>query len=104
MGMFSKDREPQAAEQLTALISDAEQLLASLGVDSDAAVAALRQRVERTLHSARDTLGNLRSTAANATQQAKEQADSYVQSNPWTAVALAAAAGALVGAMAARRI
>jgi ElaB/YqjD/DUF883 family membrane-anchored ribosome-binding protein len=79
------------ADELRAVVSQAEELLRAVGDDGDAAVAALRERVLASIETARARLGDLEQHAAAA--------DTYVRQNPWTAVAIGAGIGLLAGAL-----
>jgi ElaB/YqjD/DUF883 family membrane-anchored ribosome-binding protein len=84
------------AEELRALVSDAEALLrASTGTGN----ASARERAE-------DTLAELRTRLTGLEQQVKARArdvDSYVRDNPWQAVALAGGVALLLGLIMGRR-
>jgi ElaB/YqjD/DUF883 family membrane-anchored ribosome-binding protein len=91
------------AEELRELIGHAEEVLRSISGQGDEAVAKLRARVEGTVRSARDRLSELEVEARTLTDEATQSADEYVRSNPWGAVAVAAAVGVVVGALLASR-
>jgi ElaB/YqjD/DUF883 family membrane-anchored ribosome-binding protein len=87
------------ADELRNVVSQAEELLRALGDDGDAAMAALRERVHASLDTARLRLEDLESEAGRMTQQAAEAAETYVRENPWTAVAIGAGLGLLLGGL-----
>jgi ElaB/YqjD/DUF883 family membrane-anchored ribosome-binding protein len=92
------------ADQLREIVGKAEELLGSLGDGGDAAVAQLRQRVQSTIQDAKVKLGNLQTQARDMADKAVTGTDSYVRGNPWIAVGVAAAIGAMLGALVSRRI
>jgi len=84
------------AEELRALLSDAEALLHT---STGTAGAAERERAEATLTDLRARLNALE-------QQVKERAgdvDSYVRENPWQAVAVVGGIALLLGLIMGRR-
>jgi ElaB/YqjD/DUF883 family membrane-anchored ribosome-binding protein len=87
------------ADELRNVVSQAEELLRAMGDDGDAAMAALRERVHASLDTARLRLEDLESEAGRMTQQAAEAAGAYVRENPWTAVAIGAGLGLLLGGL-----
>jgi ElaB/YqjD/DUF883 family membrane-anchored ribosome-binding protein len=84
------------AEELRALVSDAEALLRT---STGTASAAERQHAE-------DMLAELRTRLTALEQQVKARArdvDSYVRDNPWQAVAVAGGVALLLGLIMGRR-
>ena len=88
-----------AAHELSSVVGKAEDLLQALNGEAGQAVDTLRTRVKATIRAARERLTELNGTA----REAAKVADKYVTSNPWTAVAVAVTAGAMAGALLARR-
>ena len=84
------------AEELRALVSDAEALLRT---STGTASAAEQQHAE-------ETLAQLRARLTALEQQVKARArdvDSYVRDNPWQAVAMAGGVALLLGLIMGRR-
>lgn len=92
-----------AVDELRNVVDKAEELLRSLGENGEDIAADLKDRVSSTLNAARHRIGELESSAREATTSAAETADEYVSANPWMAVAVAAAVGLLAGAALTRR-
>ncbi|MGE0582623.1 MAG: YqjD family protein [Steroidobacteraceae bacterium] len=92
-----------AGDDLRDLIEQAEGMLHSLGGQTGEAAQRLRERVEATVKSARSRLASIEGDARVLTDQAADTADRYVRGNPWAAVAIAAAAGVIVGTLLSRR-
>lgn len=88
---------------LKVVIADAEELLKLTAGQAGDKAAALRQRIERRLASARDQLAGLQSQAATEVRLAGKAADTYVRDNPWTAVGIAAGVGVVLGLLLGRR-
>jgi ElaB/YqjD/DUF883 family membrane-anchored ribosome-binding protein len=103
---FSTNRNGTAdpAVELHDIVGKAEDLLGKLGDSGEASITELRQRVNATLSAAKDKLGKLQSQAQDAMTSGAKNTDAYVRANPWTAVAVAAGVGALVGILVSRRI
>jgi ElaB/YqjD/DUF883 family membrane-anchored ribosome-binding protein len=90
-----------AAKELREVLASTEALLAALGNEDGEAISELRDRLTTTIAdvkkelgssfvaSARETFHKARDTAASA--------DEFVQQRPWSAVAIGACIGLLVG-------
>ncbi len=93
----------ESADELRGIVDKAEELLKTIGADGGEIADELRARVGKTTRAARQRLGELGASAKETTTQMAEVADEYVTSYPWTAMAVAAAVGALVGVAVTRR-
>ncbi len=91
------------ADGLKVMIADGEELLKAAAAVSGEGFAEARTRFEDKLKSARNVLADAsRPVLAKAGETAAAGND-YVRANPWTAVGVAAAAGLLIGLLAAKR-
>ena len=79
------------------VVSDAEQLLKSVASASGDKAQELRASVEQAVHAARARLAEIEHRAIDRSRAAARVTDAYVHDNPWTAVGIAAAAGAAAG-------
>ena len=95
MNIGKNGASASSAAQLNEIVGKAEELLKTLGDGGDAAVHELRDRVGRTIRTARARLSTLEGRA--------EDMASNARANPWTVVAMAAAIGLAVGALVSRR-
>jgi ElaB/YqjD/DUF883 family membrane-anchored ribosome-binding protein len=86
--------------ELNRVITQAEELLKTLGEEGGAAVDAVRQRVARTVNQARVRLADAGTRVRGAATDAAKATDSYVRENPWRSIAYGAAAGAVVALIA----
>jgi ElaB/YqjD/DUF883 family membrane-anchored ribosome-binding protein len=87
------------ADDLQALVSDAEELLrATAGVAGDKASEA-RDRAEESLRAVRS---RLRSVQRDMTGRARVVGE-YVEDNPWTAIAVAGGVALIIGLLMARK-
>jgi ElaB/YqjD/DUF883 family membrane-anchored ribosome-binding protein len=86
--------------ELNRIVTQAEELLKTLGEEGGAAVEAVRQRVLRTVNQAKVRLADAGTRVRGAANDAAKATDTYVQENPWKAIAYGAAAGAAVALIA----
>jgi ElaB/YqjD/DUF883 family membrane-anchored ribosome-binding protein len=94
-------RNPESTVvELNRVITQAEELLKTLGEEGGAAAEAVRQRVVRTVNQAKVRLADAGSRARVAATDAARATDSFVHDNPWKAIAYGAAAGAAVALIA----
>lgn len=95
----ARNRESTVVE-LNRVITQAEELLKTLGEEGGAAAEAVRQRVMRTVSQAKGKLADASTRARAAAEDAARVTDTYVHDNPWRAIAYGAAAGAAVALLA----
>ena len=86
--------------ELSRIVSQAEELLKTLGEEGGAAAEAVRQRVVRTVNQAKVKLADAGTRARGAANDAAKATDRYVHDNPWKSIAYGAAAGAVVAILA----
>jgi len=86
--------------ELNRVITQAEELLKTLGEEGGAAAEAVRQRVLRTVNQAKVRLADASSRVRDSATVAARATDSYVRDNPWKSLAYGAAAGAAVALIA----
>jgi len=84
------------ADDLKLIVSDGEELLKAAANASGEGFTAARAKVAEKVMSAKAKL-------ADGSQLAARQVDDYVHGSPWTAIGVAAAAGILIGFLAAKR-
>jgi ElaB/YqjD/DUF883 family membrane-anchored ribosome-binding protein len=92
-----------APSELKNLIADIEDLLAKASHIDDADVANLRDTLRQKLASARAGLSAGGQRIADTARSAASATDGYVHRSPWQAIGIAAAAGAVMGFVLARR-
>jgi ElaB/YqjD/DUF883 family membrane-anchored ribosome-binding protein len=86
--------------ELNRIVTQAEELLRTLGEEGGAAAEAVRQRVQRTMSQAKVRIADASQRARGAAVDAAQATDRYVHDNPWRAIAYGAAAGAAVALIA----
>jgi len=83
--------------------SDLERLMGQAkSLTGDGAVVA-RDQLERAVTKAQRSLGAARESATDRAHVARDRAERFVRDEPWTAIAIAAAAGVLVALLLSRR-
>ena len=85
------------------VVSEAQELLKTVKDDGMNRLDQVRSTMNTQLETAKEKFGELQSTVQEGAKVAYTSTDTYVRSNPWTAVAVAAAAGAVIGFLASRR-
>lgn len=85
------------------LASDTERLLKAAANGGDEQIAALRARLESQLRHLRRQVGDIEDAAIRQARHAARATDETVRAHPYGALGIAAAAGLLIGFLAARR-
>jgi ElaB/YqjD/DUF883 family membrane-anchored ribosome-binding protein len=85
-----------AIDELNQIVSQAEELLKSLGEETGEAAEAVRERVTQTLNQARAKLAATAGEAEEVVESMAQRTDRYVRNNPWQSVAIAALLGGAV--------
>lgn len=94
----AQSTEPHTADNLKALLHEAEEALSSTAGEAGDKFDELRQRLRTALSEGAHTLEQLRTEAARRAKQA----DKLVRENPYYAVGIAAGIGAVIGILASR--
>ncbi len=90
-------------DELREVVARAEELMRSIGNAEEATVIQLRDRVNKTVNTAKARLNELSNRTRASMYDAARTTDTYVRENPWSAVASGAVLGIIVGALIARR-
>lgn len=96
---FNQARSRMAGD-IKSVITDGEELLKAA---ANASGAAVREKLDETLSGARTGLVNASRPAVDKARRTAVAANGYVHGNPWTVIGVAAAAGILIGLLAAKR-
>jgi ElaB/YqjD/DUF883 family membrane-anchored ribosome-binding protein len=99
---MSKSRNA-LAQDFDNVVSDAQELLKTIGNEGDARVADAKKRMQASLSVAKDRLAELQATATDGARAAAKTTDDYVHENPWAVIGASAGVGVLVGYLLARR-
>jgi ElaB/YqjD/DUF883 family membrane-anchored ribosome-binding protein len=87
------------ADDIKALVRDAEALLRASAENAEELTDEARERAEKTLHALRGQLTDIERDLKGRA----EVLDGYVHDNPWTAVAIAGGIALLAGLLMGRR-
>ena len=90
-------------QDLRTLVADADELLKAIANVSGQEIAAARVKVEESLSAAKAGLTVAQASIIAKAKLAAKVSDDYVRANPWIAIGIAAAVGAVLGALIARR-
>ncbi len=99
---FERARGRMAGDFRT-MISDSEDLLKAAATVSGEGFTAARTKFEEKLRRAKATLADASQPVFDRTRETAAVANDYVHGNPWTAIGVAIATGALIGFLAAKR-
>ena len=89
----------QLASDFNALVSDAEELLASTATYSGETISGARSRFKDTLDQFKTRVSAAQSSAVDQVDRAAAMTQEYARDNPWKVAGIAALAGALLGAL-----
>jgi ElaB/YqjD/DUF883 family membrane-anchored ribosome-binding protein len=84
-------------------VTDAQDLLKSMGSEGDAKLNEVKKRVQGSLDVALRRLDDWQATAVDRAAAAARTTDDYVHTNPWAAMGMVAGFGVVVGYLLARR-
>lgn len=102
MNDFNMAKEKMTGD-LKAVIADSEDLLKAVVSVSNEGFAGATAKFEEKLRSAQRALAAVSRPVIDRAKGSAAVTDNYVHGNPWTAIGLAAAAGALIGFLTAKR-
>ena len=99
---FNRAKSRMAGDIKT-VIADGEDLLKAAAEVSGEGFAVAREKFAEKLGSARARLADASRAAVGTARRTATAANGYVHDSPWTVIGIAAAAGILIGFLAARR-
>lgn len=91
------------ADDLTAVLAQADALLAHAQSAGPQAAQQIQAQVEEKLAQARTQLQSLEGEAGEKARALKQATEAYVQTNPWQSIGIAAAVGFVLGVLVSRR-
>ena len=91
------------ARDIQNVVTDAQDLLKTVQTEGSNKLADVKAKMNQQLDSAKQMLTQLQGTVTDGAKAAVDSTDAYVRANPWRAVGISAALGALIGYLAARR-
>jgi ElaB/YqjD/DUF883 family membrane-anchored ribosome-binding protein len=89
----------QLASDFNALVSDAEELLASTAAYSGETISGARSRFKDTLDQFKTRVSDAQSSAVERMDRAAAMTQEYARDNPWKVAGVAALAGVILGAL-----
>lgn len=92
-------RAGRAGTELRKLIADVEELIRRVAHLDDADLIRARENLERRVAATRASLHNGTEHVRASARQAATTTDTYVHDNPWSAIGIAAAAGAAIAVL-----
>lgn len=101
--MQSRATSGQVGRDVQNVVSEAQDLLKTVKEEGASRLDDVKSKVASQYDSAKEKFGEIQATVQDGAKQAMTTTDAYVRGNPWTAVGIAAAAGAIIGFLASRR-
>ena len=92
------------SQEFRNLVADVEELIKRVAHVDDADLARAREKLQNTLSAAKTALHDGTERVKTTARQAADTTDQYVHTNPWSAVGIAAAAGAAIAVLLSTRI
>ena len=90
-------------DDLRAVVSDAEALLAATAGDSSDVTKKVRHKAAASLDRAKASLEHIEEDLKERAKAMADDATDYVRENPWQSIGIAAAAGIVIGVLLGRR-
>lgn len=91
------------ATDMKTVVADGGALLRAAANATGAGVAGARDKLDDTIRSAKTRLADVSRPALDSAKSTAAAARDYVNDHPWTLIGIAAAAGAVIGFVVARR-
>ena len=101
-GVLNKAATGKLMEDLKTVVADAEELLKATASQTGERIAAARAKAEESLKAVKVRLADQESAVLAKTKAVAKGADDLVRANPWKALGIVAAAGFVLGLLAAR--
>jgi ElaB/YqjD/DUF883 family membrane-anchored ribosome-binding protein len=101
--MQSRAQTNPVGRDVQNVVNEAQELLKTVQTEGANRLDEVKTKMHAQYDVARAKLGDLQSTVQEGAKAAVDTTDAYVRSNPWTAVGIAAAVGAVIGFLAHRR-
>jgi ElaB/YqjD/DUF883 family membrane-anchored ribosome-binding protein len=98
-----KEGRQQLAQDVKAVVDDAEQLLRYAARDAGQGYDEARGRLEEKLKAVREELGRLEGVVVDSARRAGRATDGYVHDHPWESIGIGAGIGLLLGLLIGRR-
>ena len=87
------------SQEFRNLVADVEELIKRVAHVDDADLARARAKLEKTLTAAKSAMHDGTERVKTTAREAAHTTDQYVHTNPWSAIGIAAAAGAAIAVL-----
>lgn len=101
--MHSRATPDSVGRDVKNVVNEAQELLKTVQTEGSNRIDEVKSKMAAQYDIARAKLGDLQSTVSDGAKVAVDETDAYVRANPWTAVAIAAGVGAVIGFLCTRR-
>jgi ElaB/YqjD/DUF883 family membrane-anchored ribosome-binding protein len=101
--MQSRAQTNPVGREVQNVVNEAQELLKTVQSEGASKLDEVKSKMSAQYDAARARLGDIQTTVQEGAKVAVDTTDEYVRTNPWTAVCIAAAAGAVIGFLASRR-
>jgi ElaB/YqjD/DUF883 family membrane-anchored ribosome-binding protein len=101
--MQSRAQPNPVGRDVQNVVSEAQELLKTVKDEGASKLEDVKTKLGAQYDVAREKFGEIQTTVQEGAKVAMTTTDEYVRSNPWRAVGIAAAAGAIIGFLASRR-
>ena len=101
--MNSRVQSNPVGRDVQNVVSEAQELLKTVKDEGANQMDNVKSKLASQYDVARQKFTEIQGTVTDGAKVAMDTTDQYVRSNPWTAVGIAAAAGAIIGFLASRR-
>ena len=101
--MNSRAQPNPVGRDVQNVVSEAQELLKTVKDEGASKLDEYKAKMASQYEVAREKFGEVQTTVQEGAKYAMTTTDQYVRSNPWRAVGIAAAAGAIIGFLCSRR-
>ena len=101
--MQSRAQPNPVGRDVQNVVSEAQELLKTVKDEGASKLEDVKSKLGAQYEVAREKFGEIQTSVQEGAKVAMTTTDEYVRSNPWRAVGIAAAAGAIIGFLASRR-
>ena len=101
--MQSRAQSNPVGRDVQNVVSEAQELLKTVKDEGASKIDEVKSKLTAQYDVAREKFGEIQTTVQEGAKVAMTTTDEYVRSNPWRAVGIAAAAGAILGFLCSRR-
>ena len=101
--MQSRAQPNPVGRDVQNVVSEAQELLKTVKDEGASKLDDVKTKLGAQYEVAREKFGEIQTTVQEGAKVAMTTTDEYVRSNPWRAVGIPAAAGAIIGFLASRR-